>query len=162
MLPGTISAFAIWRHRLSLLEIGALLLGIAGACALSTIHEFEGGTELHATPVFTYALIIGAGLRWYLPPLWKSFALCWVVLVASDFIVMHLSADVVEGVRLPVGIGGAGFGDALFVEPLVLVAGLLALQYARYRQRLRRQATANTPHTQLALIDTPLLRYVQK
>jgi hypothetical protein len=71
--------------------------------------------------------------RLYSAPLGKLFAMCWLVLTASDFFAMCLfqSTAPTEIVQLPLGIGGAGPFDALVVQPLIVVLGAGMLRLAR-------------------------------
>jgi hypothetical protein len=132
VIPAVVSVYFFSRHRVSVKDLFLMLSGVAFGSMFSRLVEGPGSIELHLPPVFSITMITLTGLRVYTPPAGKLFSMCWLVLLASDFIVMAgpplpLAADVL----LPLGIGGAGAMDALFVEPLVVALGALALHAAR-------------------------------
>lgn len=94
--------------------------------------------QLHTTPLFIYGLLVLGGLRLYLPPPGKALAMAWMVLLCTDLGAMLMWAGGNPDVQLPLGIGGAGFGDALFVHPLIAAVGLMMLAHARRLQPVMR------------------------
>lgn len=142
-LPAVITARVLWLQGLSKWDWLAVIGGAGVSCAFSKITEVDGCLELHSPAIFACALVVVVGLRWYLPSAGRAFTMCWLVLITSDFVVMATNSSSFPSMQLPMGIGGAGFGDALFIEPVLVCIGLLALKWARSRgaSRLATQAS---------------------
>lgn len=138
-LPALISGVYLARERLNKLDLFLVFAGIMAETLLARLVEVEGTRELHTAPVFACLLAVLVGIRMYIPDIGKAYALTWVVSITSDFFgMMRLTSTVGEPVHLPIGIGGAGVGDALFVVPIVLAVGLAVLSL------VRRQSASDT------------------
>jgi len=133
-IPALITVAMLLRHGLNRTEAVAMLAAIPWGCLLAQLKEVDGTLQLHTTPLFIYGLLLLGGLRLYLPPPGKALAMAWVVLLFTDLGGMMLWAGHRTDVQLPLGIGGAGFGDALFVHPLIAAIGLMMLAHARRLQ----------------------------
>lgn len=140
-LPAAVTAIALFKERFTRNDL--LLLGLSVLAGIFSAH-LEAGPEyvaLYGRPWACWTLLVGAGLRLYLPGPLKAYALCWLSALTVDFAVMAQQGATVPSLELPLGIGGAGFGDALFIEPTACVLGLLLLSAARHWDN-RRKATA--------------------
>lgn len=135
--PALISAWALGQRKPSLFEGLFLACGILVTHASAELREVGDYLQLHASSIFAMTLVGLAGLRLYLPNPLRAYALTWIVVFVSDVTATAwLSRDMPE-VNLPLGLGGAGLGDALFVEPLIVAAGIWLLGWARGRTRPR-------------------------
>jgi len=131
LVPALVTLAAFIRHPVTRAELLAVLVGILATCASAKVTEVHGVLALHSTPWYTFALLLCAGLQWYLPPIFKGFGAVWIVLVVSDFIRMTWALATFPVIQLPLGIGGAGWGDALFIDPVVTALTLWALAFCR-------------------------------
>lgn len=129
--PGVLSAWAFWRHSLSRREFLLLLLCIALGVLSSRLTEHDGMLALYSHPWLPLCILAGAAVRHYLPKALKAYAMCWVCAFGVDVVAMTVHSQRLPEVRLPYGIGGAGLGDGLFIEPLSVAVGLGLLHLAR-------------------------------
>lgn len=141
LLPGAFSAGYLWRYGASRCEALGVLLSVSLSFFTARLVTLDGDLQLHDHPWFAMAVVTLAGLRVYLPPVARAYALCWLSLTLSDVACMLWLGAGHPDVQLPRGIGGAGLGDALFAQPAWLALGLLGLQAARtWSERKRRDA----------------------
>jgi hypothetical protein len=135
VLPATLSLIFLTRHRVTALDLWLVFFGVLTETLTSQLQSVDGVYELHVQSWFACGITLLVGLRLYLPAIGKAYALTWLVSILSDFFSMTRLEPTLEGpLQLPIGIGGAGLGDALFVTPLLLAAGLWLLQCVRQAQ----------------------------
>lgn len=138
--PGLFSVSYLLRSGASRIEALSVLLGAALSVYTSNLLEVDGALELHDPGWYCIGVLVLAGLRLYLPPAGKAYALCWLVLVLSDVTSMLLVSASYPEVQLPRGIGGAGIHDALYFKPMMLALGLLLLDWARRRHAAKQKS----------------------
>lgn len=140
--PALMSAWALRSARLSRLEALFLAWGVLVTHASAELRRVDATLELHASSAFAMVLVGLVGLRLYVPSPLRAYALTWLVLFVSDLTATAWLTRHMPEVNLPVGIGGAGFADALFVEPLVVAGGVWLLALARARAPARGSAVS--------------------
>lgn len=138
VLPGMLSIGCLLKWPPRRAETVWALLAVAASCASSRLVASEDTLELHGPSLYAMAVLALTGTRRYLPDTARAYSLCWLVLVLSDALSMLYLGIGRPEVRLPVGIGGGGFRDALFFQPLMLALGLELLKLARAWDQRRR------------------------
>lgn len=138
VVPGVLSVLALFAHKPGLRALLVLLAGTVLAVQTAELRYLDGALELHADAWTAGLLLFLAGARIWIMPAAQAFALTWLSGIVVDFWVMSGEHEYANSLRLPIGIGGAGAGDALFVEPVVVWAGMHLLAWVRRRHEARK------------------------
>jgi hypothetical protein len=143
VLPALLTAGFFWRQPPKGREWLFMLLGVVAGLATAEMVVRGGDSELHWPPLFTGALLVLTGLRLYIPATGKAFGMCWLVLIVTDTLAAAWHGTSAQVAYLPLGIGGAGVGDGLFFEPMMLALGLLLMKAERERSIRKAIRAAN-------------------
>ena len=142
VFPALLCTLFIRKYGLTKWDFLAMILGVVAEGSVVHLQESDGVRQLVGTPLFSCSLLLVALSRRYELPVWKAASMAWMVLLVGDFSSMLRLGSQMPDVKLPLGIGGAGFLDALFFQPLMLAVGLELLGIARnYESRRAKLVT---------------------